>query len=445
MVGGGDPSWKLLDRNPRFNEVQLDLARLPAPLARAAQQVARRLAEAGYRAWLVGGAPRDLLRGEAPSDVDLVSAAPPEEVERLFERTVPVGRAFGIVIVVVGGLEVEVATFRAERGYSDGRRPDEVRFGASLEQDAARRDFTCNALYLDPLTGELADPSGGRADLAAGRLRCVGDARERFAEDGLRILRLGRFAARLGLEPEPETLRAARASLDALRGVSAERVLAELEGIFTGPEPARACELLVAVGALERVLPLWARASRVPAPVRLAALRALGSAPGLLAGLALWLEADPLGAPSGAEEPGLAQLEALRPPAVLRAGAVALWRLRPELGALAAEGASPSARTLALREGPWREAIAVERAWRAAQGRGDEDLRALGEWRAARSEAELRPRPLVEPADLTRLGVPRGPRWGAALRAAEAAQIDGSFRDRAGALAWLAAHVAGRD
>src|SRR5262249_31126723 len=154
--------------------------------------------------------------------------------ERLFATTHAVGRAFGTVVVRSGELDLQVTTFRSETGYDDARRPSEVRFGTSLEEDAARRDFTCNALYLDPLTDELRDPTGGLADLAAGRLRCVGEPAARFAEDGLRLLRLARFAAQLGLTVEVGTAAGAAASLEALRGVSPERELNELTRMAEG-------------------------------------------------------------------------------------------------------------------------------------------------------------------------------------------------------------------
>jgi tRNA nucleotidyltransferase/poly(A) polymerase len=197
--------------------------------------VAERLAGAGHRVWLVGGAVRDLALGRQPKDLDLASAAVPEEVERLFDRTVSVGREFGTVLVLAGGRELQHTTFRSESGYADRRHPDRVAYGSSLEGDARRRDFTCNALYLDPLADEFRDPEGGLEDLRAGRLCAVGDAAERFREDGLRLIRMARFAARLDLEPAPELVAAARAEAGALEGVSPERTLGELERIFSGP------------------------------------------------------------------------------------------------------------------------------------------------------------------------------------------------------------------
>src|SRR5262245_13356451 len=166
------------------------VAHLPGELARAARAIAVVLARAGRRGWLVGGAVRGLALGVEPRDADLATAATPDEIERLFPRTYAVGKAFGTVVVHSGAADVQVTTFRTESAYKDARRPDEVRFGTSLEEDAARRDFTCNALYLDPLSDEFRDPTGGLDDLELRRLRCVGDPARRFAEDGLRLLRL---------------------------------------------------------------------------------------------------------------------------------------------------------------------------------------------------------------------------------------------------------------
>ncbi|MEL6713504.1 MAG: CCA tRNA nucleotidyltransferase, partial [Planctomycetota bacterium] len=272
-----------------------DLAdRLPPELLGPVRHVAGVLGEAGHRVWVVGGAVRDLLyadRGRAApvKDADLVSAALPDEVEALFPRTVAVGKSFGIVVVVVDGVELEVATFREERGYSDRRRPDEVRFTDSLELDARRRDFTINALYLDPLTGQIEDPTDGVRDLDAGVLRAVGRAADRFREDGLRILRMARFQARFGLEAAEGLHRAAREESESLAGVSPERVLDELSKMVSGGGVAGAVRTLVDVGAAERVLPGWTPES---AHERLRDVEALGAHPPLTAVLAALLGAD---------------------------------------------------------------------------------------------------------------------------------------------------------
>lgn len=210
------------------------------------------LEAAGFRAWVVGGCVRDALRGKTPHDWDVCTDARPDQVTACFARTVPTGLVHGTVTVLWGETPVEVTTLRAESGYSDGRRPDHVEFVTDLSRDLSRRDFTVNAMAWNPRTG-LADPFGGRADLAAGVLRAVGEADARFAEDALRILRGLRFSARLGFAIEAATARAMERQAGRLRAVAAERVRTELDGLLQG---AAAEEVLARWPAvLETVLP----------------------------------------------------------------------------------------------------------------------------------------------------------------------------------------------
>lgn len=200
------------------------------------EEILKSLRTAGYQAYPVGGCVRDMLRGAAPHDWDLCTSALPGEVERLFLgrfAAAHTGAAHGTLTLAAEGLPVEVTTFRADGPYTDHRRPASVRLGATLAEDLARRDFTINAMALAP-GGRVIDPFGGRADLTAGLVRCVGRPAERFAEDALRILRALRFAAELSFAIEPATLAAARAQKGALRFVAAERVAAELDRLLTG-------------------------------------------------------------------------------------------------------------------------------------------------------------------------------------------------------------------
>ena len=221
-------------------------------LSPAAAGVLAGLEAAGFRAWVVGGCVRDALRGESPHDWDVCTDARPEQVAACFARTLPTGLVHGTVTVLWEHTPVEVTTLRAESGYSDGRRPDHVEFVTDLNQDLARRDFTVNAMAWNPRTG-LADPFDGRADLAAGVLRAVGQPEARFAEDALRILRGLRFAARLGFAIDPATARAMERQAPRLRAIAPERVQAELDGLVLG---AAAEEVLARWPAvLEPVLP----------------------------------------------------------------------------------------------------------------------------------------------------------------------------------------------
>jgi hypothetical protein len=235
--------------------VQPDTRHLRRELAAAAEGIAARLAQAGHQTWLVGGAVRDLALGRRVHEVDLCTSATPDEIEAAFDMTVSVGRAFGTVIVVWEGLNIEVTTFRSERGYSDGRHPDEVVFGQSPEEDAERRDFTINALFLDPLTQALMDPTGGLDDLKAGLLRAIGDPNARFQEDALRLMRLARFAARFDLLIDEATEQAARQASAGIARVSPERVHKELSAMLSGPRSHEALRLLDGLGVLDVALP----------------------------------------------------------------------------------------------------------------------------------------------------------------------------------------------
>ena len=194
------------------------------------------LNNAGYEAQMVGGCVRDTLMGRRPSDYDVTTSAPPEAVIAAFERTVPTGIKHGTVTVLYGRRSCEVTTYRLEDGYSDHRRPDAVRFTSSLEADLSRRDFTINAMAMDA-AGALTDPFGGRGDIAAGLIRCVGEPERRFSEDALRMLRAVRFAAKLGFEIDGATLAALLECAPLARALSAERVAHEIAAVLASPRP----------------------------------------------------------------------------------------------------------------------------------------------------------------------------------------------------------------
>ena len=234
--------------------------------AQLAREVAAALRAAGHQAWLVGGCVRDRLLGRPVHDRDLTTDATPAELRRLFPDALEVGAHFGVVLVRRGGAEVQVATYRSERGYRDGRHPEQVRFEKDVRADLARRDFTINALLEDPFTGEVVDHVGGLADLRARLIRAIGDPHERFAEDHLRMLRAVRFAAELGFQIEPRTFAAIRELAPAILRISAERIRDELTRILTGAAPRRGFELLDQTGLLEPILPEVARMKGVEQP-----------------------------------------------------------------------------------------------------------------------------------------------------------------------------------
>lgn len=206
----------------------------------------RTLDQAGHRSWVVGGSVRDVIRatlaGQPPAvvgDWDLASDARPEQVKKLFRKVIPTGIQHGTVTVVHNGQHFEVTTLRGEKGHTDGRRPDEVFFVDDLREDLARRDFTINAMAFDVVANEFFDPFDGILDLKAGLLRAVGEPAKRFAEDGLRVLRLARFCATLGLDIEPETRRAIIPSLSSFEKVAQERVSDEWFKALKSAAPSR--------------------------------------------------------------------------------------------------------------------------------------------------------------------------------------------------------------
>jgi poly(A) polymerase len=242
---------------------------------RAALAIARTLRDAGHQAFFAGGCVRDLLLGVPPKDYDVATSATPDQVVALFPRTFTVGAHFGVVLVCeeIDGIEIatEVATFRSDGAYSDGRRPDAVRYTTDPREDVLRRDFTINGMLLDPLayeaTGDLdssvLDYVGGRRDLALGVVRAIGDPKLRYAEDKLRLLRAVRFAARLNFHLEVEGIRCKAADITQ---VSAERTRDELTKILTEGGAARGFELLYQLGLLARILPEVVRLRGVPQP-----------------------------------------------------------------------------------------------------------------------------------------------------------------------------------
>ncbi len=219
-----------------------------------AKQIVARLQQAGFAAFWVGGCVRDFLLGRAAQDFDIATDARPEQVEQLFLKTIPVGKKFGVVIVVEGGHQFQVATFRAEADYQDGRRPETVVF-ANAGADASRRDFTVNGLFYDPLTEKIHDWVGGEKDLRAKIIRTIGPPEERFGEDHLRMLRAVRFAAQLDFAIEPPTFAAIRVLAPKIKIISAERVRDELIKLFAPPHAARGLVLLRDSGLLEHILP----------------------------------------------------------------------------------------------------------------------------------------------------------------------------------------------
>jgi tRNA nucleotidyltransferase (CCA-adding enzyme) len=354
---------------------------LPAtvPVPEEVLEIARVLEGAGYEAWCVGGALRDTMLGDPHSDFDLATSAPPEEVRRLFRRTAPIGVEHGTVGVIDRRRVMhEVTTFRRDVA-TDGRHAV-VEYGASLDDDLARRDFTINALAFHPLRREWRDPYGGERDLEAGVVRAVGDPAARFREDYLRILRAIRFASRFGFAIEPATWAAAREAAGGLGRLSAERVRDEwFKGLRTARELATLLRLWYESGAAAIWLPELSRSAAIPAP-------ALSPAPRDPVLLTSVLASDPAALlrrlRASNAEVARAQAIAAGPPEPASEAVVAVRRWLAGVGS-AADDLIAAHRLRSGAEPPWLPTVAAIRERRDPLSRGDlavtgRDLEALG-------------------------------------------------------------------
>ena len=216
--------------------------------------VVQRLRQEGYQAFFAGGCVRDMLLHKPPQDYDITTNAKPEDIQRIFPATIPVGAQFGVILVLIDAQPFEVATFRHDGPYLDGRRPSHVRYG-SLEEDIRRRDFTINGMVYDPVEDRVIDLSDGRKDLEQRRIRAIGDPRERFEEDRLRMIRAVRFAASLNFEIDPRTFAAIQPLAGTVTQIAWERIGDEITRILTEGGAGRGFELLDQSGLLEILLP----------------------------------------------------------------------------------------------------------------------------------------------------------------------------------------------
>jgi len=232
----------------------------------AAAEIVRRLRAEGFQAYLVGGCVRDLVMGREPKDYDVSTDATPDQVVKLYPDSLTVGAQFGVVIVPRAEGNVEVATFRSDGRYADGRHPSEVRYAKTPQEDVRRRDFTINGLLLDPVDNQVLDYVGGQGDIRARRIRAIGNPLDRFQEDRLRMLRAVRFAARFGFSLDAAALEAIRKLAPLIHDVSAERVRDEILKILTEGQARRGFELLDETALLQEVLPEIKALQGVPQP-----------------------------------------------------------------------------------------------------------------------------------------------------------------------------------
>ena len=392
-----------------------------------AASVVARLREAGHEAYWAGGCVRDLQLGLEPADYDVATDARPEEVTRLFRRTVGVGASFGVIKVLGphGAGEVEVATFRSDGAYLDGRHPEAVAF-STAESDASRRDFTINGMFLDPVTDRVIDFVGGRADLERKVLRAIGEPEARFAEDKLRLLRAVRFAARFGLAIEPATLAAIGAMAPQVTAVSAERIAQELRRMLVHPSRSSAMGMARDVGLLDAVLPPLAALSGEHFSRTLGVLDALPDDPSFpLAFAALVREAGREVALdlatalklSVAERDRIAWLVEHRR-ALIDPGALPRHRLKR---LLASEGIA--------------DLLALHRAEARAEGGDASHVAHCERYLRDQPHGPIDPPPLLTGHDLIRHGLRPGPRFAPLLESVRDAQLDGTIASRDEALA----------
>jgi len=224
------------------------------PSEQEAISIIRKLRAHGYESYLAGGCVRDKVMNRTPKDFDIATSATPQQIALLFPNTIGVGASFGVMIIVGRSGQFEAATFRTDLGYSDGRHPDAVQF-TSAREDALRRDFTLNGMFLDPIEDKIIDFVGGQTDIRAKIIRAIGDPLHRFSEDRLRMMRAVRFAARFDFAIEEKTHEAIRAQAPEISCVSAERIRDEMTKILTGPNAGRAVRCLRESGLLAKILP----------------------------------------------------------------------------------------------------------------------------------------------------------------------------------------------
>ncbi|MFM9958196.1 MAG: CCA tRNA nucleotidyltransferase [Phycisphaerales bacterium] len=410
--------------------------------------IVRRLREAGHAALFAGGCVRDELLGLEPSDYDVATDAPPERVTELFRNTRVVGKAFGVVPVRLRGVTVDVATFRKESGYTDRRRPDSVEF-TDAEGDASRRDFTINALFIDPLDhagprgelGTVIDYVGGVADLKRGLVRAVGDPDARLSEDHLRALRAVRFCARLGFELENATGEAITRHTRDLLGVSRERIGDELRGMLSHPRRALAVELMQRLGLDGPVLGEASEPGKFGG--ELALLRRLPRGASFAGSLAAW-SADRLGAADGPAR-GVTDGVRLDSEAMVKLAKEAVPRLRSALvlSNLERDELKGGLTGVSLLEKDWdslrvsRQKRVATSAWfpaaiefvRARSGDAAANVERRIE-ELAQTPGGLRPEPMVTGDDLIAAGLRPGPAFGHWLERLYDLQLEGELAGR---------------
>jgi poly(A) polymerase len=431
-----------------------------------ANSVCQTLIQAGYQALLVGGCVRDLLLGRPPADYDVATDATPDEVLKLFPEGITVGAQFGVVMIPRGNHKVEVATFRSDVGYSDGRHPDKVVYSLTAEEDVQRRDFTINGLLMRHDTSEVIDYVGGRTDLAAGVIRAIGEPSRRFTEDKLRMLRAIRFAARFNFAIDPETFKAIRGHVSQVHVVSAERIREELTKLLTEGAARRGFELLDESWLLSQLLPEISSMKGVEQPPQyhpegdvwihtLLMLEGLaaGSSPTLAWGVLLHDVGKPATFRSAAQTGDRIRFDG-HVEAGLKIGGEILRRLRfsnedsEQILALVAnhmkfkDVTKMRLATLKrfVRQARFDEHLQLHRLDVLSSNRRLESYEFVENFIKQTPPQEVRPERLLTGDDLKRMGFPPSPEYSRILQALEEAQLDGAITSKTEALAYVKKH-----
>jgi len=389
----------------------------------AAIKIIRRLHRYGFEALLAGGCVRDMLLGRAASDYDVATNARPEDVMKIFKRTLKVGAKFGVVIVLIEDKQVEVATFRTETGYADGRHPAAVKF-ASAAEDASRRDFTINGIFYDPLKKEVIDYVNGQADLKKELIRTIGRPAERFGEDYLRMLRAVRFSTQLGFAIEPRTFSAICSSTKNISKISGERIACELEAILVSPSRSAGVSLLAKSGLAEAIFPGFAGENVELAIKVLSQLRKKS-------GFSLALACLFAGCPT---EFAIEKCKVLK---LSRNQTKHIKFLLVNREKLLDEKMSLAQLKLIVSEPYFWDLYELQRAIQKAERRSIAALVNLRKRIKALGDVELRPKPLLNGHALIRLGAAQGPDLGQLAEEMYIAQLEGKLQGKEQAEQWV--------
>jgi poly(A) polymerase len=389
----------------------------------AAIKIIRRLRRSGFEALLAGGCVRDMLLRRAASDYDVATNALPKDVMKMFKRTLKVGAKFGVVIVLTGDKQVEVATFRTETGYADGRHPSAVKF-AGVAEDASRRDFTINGMFYDPLKKKVIDYVNGRADLKKRLIRTIGRPAERFGEDYLRMLRAVRFSTQLRFAIEPRTFSAICSNSKRITKVSGERQACELEAILVSPNRSAGVLLLVKSRLAEAIFPGFSGEKVKLAIKVLSHLRKKSNFPLSLACLFAGCSTE-------------FAIERCKVLKLSRSQTKHIEFLLDGRGELLDEKMSLAQLKLIVSEPYFGDLYELQRAIQRAEHKSAAALVNLRKRIRALGDVELRPKPLLDGHTLIRLGAVQGPDLGQLAEEMYIAQLEGKLQTKEQAEQWV--------